>query len=141
MKCPVDKQDMIVVEHHQIELDFCLKCAGVWFDSGEFDLLLNAFQKGHARTSGVPGDSFLPRKDTREKEATRRCPFCGMKMDKARIGKDPGVLIDTCPAGDGIWFDGGELHQVLTQTQGVKSEDVLAFLGDAFKATYQTESK
>ena len=42
MRCPVDKSDMIVVEHQKIELDYCLKCSGVWFDSGELDLLVSA---------------------------------------------------------------------------------------------------
>ena len=39
MKCPIDKSDMIVVEHEKIELDYCLRCSGVWFDSGELELL------------------------------------------------------------------------------------------------------
>ena len=30
MKCPVDKSVMMVLEHRRIELDYCLKCSGVW---------------------------------------------------------------------------------------------------------------
>ena len=29
MRCPVDKSDMIVVEHQKIELDFCLSARGL----------------------------------------------------------------------------------------------------------------
>ena len=44
MKCPVCKGVkgvMIIVEHEQIELDYCNDCAGIWFDHGELDLLLD----------------------------------------------------------------------------------------------------
>ena len=30
------------MEYRQIELDYCLKCSGIWFDSGELDLLLES---------------------------------------------------------------------------------------------------
>jgi len=42
MICPACKNDMIVVEHEDIELDYCTNCNGVWFDSGELELLLEA---------------------------------------------------------------------------------------------------
>jgi len=42
MICPVCKCDMIVVEYHNIELDYCTTCKGVWFDSGELELLLES---------------------------------------------------------------------------------------------------
>ncbi|MHB8086448.1 MAG: TFIIB-type zinc ribbon-containing protein, partial [Dehalococcoidia bacterium] len=51
MKCPVDKKDMIVVEHKKIELDFCLECSGVWLDSGEFELLTGVLNSEGANLS------------------------------------------------------------------------------------------
>ena len=42
MLCPVCKYDMIVVEYHDIELDYCTTCQGVWFDYGELELLLDS---------------------------------------------------------------------------------------------------
>jgi len=42
MICPVCKYDMIVVEYQNIELDYCNSCKGVWFDSGELELLLKS---------------------------------------------------------------------------------------------------
>jgi len=40
VKCPVCRIDMIAVEHRKIELDYCVQCSGVWFDSGEFEAAL-----------------------------------------------------------------------------------------------------
>jgi uncharacterized protein len=134
MRCPIEKSDMIVVEHHNIELDYCLKCRGVWFDSGELDLLVSVLKSEGADLSH---QELLSPQIATVNEAKRKCPICRHKMNKVWIGKEPKVLIDSCPQGDGLWFDGGELHQVLCQLEPANksgSKDVISFLGDTFKA-------
>ena len=42
MICPVCRKSMLVVEYSEIELDYCDTCKGVWFDSGELELLLES---------------------------------------------------------------------------------------------------
>jgi Zn-finger nucleic acid-binding protein len=59
-------------------------------------------------------------------------------MDKVWLGKEPHVLIDSCPVGDGLWFDGGELNQILHQMQISDAQNVLSFLGRAFEATHKS---
>jgi Zn-finger nucleic acid-binding protein len=136
MKCPVDKSDMVVVEHRKIELDYCLECSGVWFDAEELDLLVSALQ---SESSVMSDNDLLTPQAADVKEARRRCPVCGRNMDKAWIGRLPRALIDACPEGDGLWFDGGELHQVLHQLHGVGVKDVISFLGETFQANNQPE--
>lgn len=133
MRCPVDKSDMIVVEHQKIEMDFCLKCSGIWFDAGELNLLVSAIQAEGAKMSHM--DLLTPH-EAKVKEARRKCPICGRNMDKVWLGKEPRVLIDSCPTGDGLWFDGGELREVLQQMETAGSKSVISFLGDAFQATH-----
>ncbi len=134
MRCPVDKSDMIVVEHQKIELDFCLRCAGVWFDSNELDLLVSALRAEGADMSHL--DLLTPH-EAKTSEAQRKCPICGRNMDKIWQGKEPRILIDSCPIGDGLWFDGGELHQILQQIEPSGSKSVISFLGNAFEATHK----
>ena len=66
MKCPVCRIDMIVVEHKKIELDYCVKCSGVWFDSGELELLLDTIKGEEVAYQGQPfpisGKLSQPRK-------------------------------------------------------------------------------
>ena len=137
MICPTCREVMIVVEQDKIELDHCTKCGGVWFDAGELELML----EGMGLDSGaltLAQIVDLPDADTKEKK--RRCPVCGRKMKKVHIGKEPEVLIDVCSWGDGLWFDGGEVHQIIEQcasSAGSKAgseERVLSFLGETFKA-------
>ena len=129
---------MIVVEYQKIELDHCLRCAGVWFDSGELDLLISSLETGGAK---MPEPDLLAPHHAKVDEARRKCPVCGRKMDKVWLGKEPKVLIDSCPLGEGFWFDGGELHEVLRQVEPAGSKDILSFLGQAFQATHNGKRK
>ncbi|HEY49542.1 MAG TPA: zf-TFIIB domain-containing protein [Dehalococcoidia bacterium] len=136
MKCPACKHLMIVVEHENIELDYCLDCSGVWFDAGELELLFETMQLTESRLSL---DSILTSPDARAKEKKRRCPLCGRKMKKATVGHDPEVLIDACPQGEGLWFDKGEVVQLIRQlsdkTPGSMDAQgrVINYLGEVFK--------
>jgi Zn-finger nucleic acid-binding protein len=137
MICPVCRKVMIVVEQDKIELDHCPNCAGVWFDAGELELMLERMGRD-SRALSLAQIADLPEAETAEKR--RRCPVCGKKMKKRKIGQKPEVLIDFCPRGDGLWFDGGEVRQLIEQCAakpGAKAgseERVLCFLGDTFKA-------
>lgn len=136
MICPACRNVMIVVEHEKIELDYCTNCSGTWFDSGELELMLE--------TMGLEGGSrpltdIFASPEAKTTEKKRRCPICNQKMKKTITGEKPEVLIDSCPQGDGLWFDGGEVSRLITQWVAKPSakldsqERILAFLGDTFK--------
>jgi Zn-finger nucleic acid-binding protein len=121
---------MIVVEHKKIELDYCLRCAGVWFDAGELDLLVSSMAPEDSGTSS----NLLSAVPARVKETRRQCPICGKTMDKVWLGKEPQILIDRCARGHGLWFDGGELQRLLREVTPGGSNSVVSFLGDAFSS-------
>lgn len=130
----------MVVEHHHIELDYCLKCTGVWLDAGELDLLIAVLREEGAILSDVD----ITPQDADVEQAKRRCPICGRKMKKVWMGKGQAVLIDSCPQGDGLWFDSGELQKVIhgTEMSGTPPlTGVLPFVGEAFRATCKHDEK
>ena len=136
MICPVDKSIMMVVEHKKIEIDYCPQCLGVWLDSGELELLITLLNAEGAKIN-LPVTTE-PAKTT--SQPRRKCPICGIKMDKHRMGEEPAVLIDSCPVGDGLWFDSGELQKVIHSMEAAGTTSgpgILPFLGEAFKATHQ----
>ena len=140
MKCPVCRIDMIVVEYEQIELDYCVQCSGVWFDCGELELLLET------ESAGVSAGAMFTAPKGEVAEKKRRCPLCGKKMAKTLIGESPGVIIDTCPDGEGLWFDGGEVEQVISQMVDKSPEEAGAggigsFLSDVFAPMGNKEVK
>jgi len=128
---------MIVVEHEKIELDYCLNCSGVWFDAEELELLLETME---LEGTSLSLDNILTSPDAKSVEKKRKCPICGKKMKKATVGHEPEVLIDACSWGDGLWFDSGEVGQLITQLLDKPPEKsdsqgrIITFLGEVFSA-------
>ena len=106
MNCPVCKEPMVVLELNQVEIDYCTACGGIWLDAGELELLL-----GNSKNKDDLLNSFVPDKKTKERKI--RCPICLKKMNKVLCGRENKVLIDKCPDNDGLWFDRGELYQIV----------------------------
>jgi len=137
MICPTCKSDMIVVEHDKIELDYCANCQGVWFDSGELELLLESLSLESPDTFL---SNILDSAEAESSEKKRKCPICSRKMKKTNIGQEPEILIDVCQQGDGLWFDGGEVGQLIRQLAEKSPEKqgsqqrVITFLGEVFEA-------
>ena len=127
---------MIVVEHSKVELDYCTNCHGVWFDTGELEIL--------ARTAGSSDvkpllDAFIKADESKIMEKRRRCPICTRQMRKVDVGAaSGGALIDACPQGHGLWFDGGEveaLFKYLSRGHGETAHHkVFHFMDEVFKA-------
>ena len=115
MICPVCKYAMIVVEYRNIELDYCTSCKGVWFDSGELELLLKSWGLEEPKAFF---DGILNSQEAASSEKKRNCPICGRKMKKTAIGGQPEILIDICRDKHGLWFDGGEVAQLIRRLAG-----------------------
>jgi Zn-finger nucleic acid-binding protein len=141
MICPVCKHAMIVVEYRNIELDYCHSCKGVWFDSGELELLLKS--QGLEEPKAF-FDGILNFQEAASSEKKRKCPICGRKMKKTAIGGQPEILIDVCRDNHGLWFDRGEVAQLiesLAEEQSPKYHPkghVISFLKEVFETPKQT---
>ena len=137
MDCPVCKNAMIALELQEVEVDYCTGCDGIWLDAGELELLL-----GNAQNAKQLLNSF--KIDSHSTEKPRKCPICLKKMQKILVGPDSATqLIDKCGKGHGLWFDKGELQDVLkigSFDQGQKVQKLLAeMFGANQKATEQEE--
>jgi len=141
MVCPVCKYDMIVVEYRNIELDYCNNCKGVWFDSGELELLLKpqGLEEPKAFFDGI-----LNSQEAASSEKKRNCPICGHKMKKTAIGEQTKIVIDACRDKHGLWFDGGEVARLIRYLAGEHPSkrdskgQVVSFLEEVFKAPEKT---
>ena len=123
MVCPVCKEPMIILELHEVEIDYCPSCSGIWLDAGELELLLEDEVEREKVISSFNSDPEHP-------EKPYRCPICRKKMDKVYVGDKKELLIDKCPDNDGLWFDEGELKDVLGL--GDKDNKVVELLNDLF---------
>jgi len=123
MRCPVCKSAMIVLELNEVEVDYCTSCGGVWLDAGELELLIDD-EKGEENLLR----SFTI--DSMHQEKSYKCPICKKKMDKVYVGASKDVLIDKCPVEDGLWFDKGELEEVINLASG--NNKVIEVIHDLF---------
>jgi len=126
MDCPVCRDAMITLELHDVEIDHCLGCGGIWLDAGELEQLLEDSDQ-----AALLLRTF--KKQDHPKEALRRCPICLKKMIKTVVGpSDAPVLIDSCLRHHGLWFDHGELDDILAHANLDEQSKIRRLLADMF---------
>jgi membrane associated rhomboid family serine protease/Zn-finger nucleic acid-binding protein len=111
-------------------IDICPDCRGIWFDSGEFVDFVSALGETQ-KVPNVPAPLFQPRNvETPEKldEAKRLCPRCNLTMHKFNYAYDSNIMLDRCPACNGIWTDSGEAQRA---ARHIKSNPEVTGLGKA----------
>ena len=120
MKCPVCNVEMKVVTHKGVEVDYCEKCKGVWFDLMEIDKLsdgVKEFNIVEPRLENMKLIKDLP-------EEVRKCPRCGAEMDKVTMNSKPPIF-DYCPHDCGYWFDDAEVKEyVKNNMTAIEKPDV-----------------
>ncbi len=126
MDCPSCGNAMITLELADVEIDHCVGCGGIWLDAGELELLLDDARKAAGLLASFQEDPSAA-------EHPRKCPICDKKMAKVVVGRSkPVLLIDKCRRGDGLWFDSGELKDVLDRGQLDEDSHIQKLLADMF---------
>ncbi|HCE45703.1 MAG TPA: hypothetical protein DET40_19345 [Lentisphaeria bacterium] len=127
MLCPACDTEMLILEFNRIEIDFCHLCGGVWLDEGELEMLLQPDNTGAMAVSGLMAD--LKKSD--RPAGKRKCPVCRKTMNPVELSIEPVVEIDKCIYNHGLWFDKGELEQIMSSTGAAGK--MSAFLNSVFK--------
>ena len=126
MNCPACKGAMITLELAEVEIDHCVDCGGIWLDAGELELLMDDPLKAKSLLNSfreVPVGSA----------PIRKCPICGKKMARIVVGRsEPPLVIDKCRRSDGLWFDRGELQDILERGELDEDSRIQRLLADMF---------
>lgn len=135
MRCPRCNSVLIVVEYHDIELDWCPQCEGLWFDSGEMELVA-----AQMRGAGVV---TMPWRKAGTNEKKLKCPECRKTMEKRLVGDLSPVVADVCPRCNGLWLDHGELEQIVSQRGDAShaSSPIIEHLRGTFSAGPKSHAK
>lgn len=123
-------------------IDLCTVCGGVWIDSTELQDMLQrplevlkgllsppesqgspesaaagSASAGSSRDETVAAESPSPGRYSDEKpgDSPFKCPRCDGEMERYIYAKTSQVLVDACKMGHGVWFDEGELEEVVTK--------------------------
>lgn len=119
MNCPVCKEILVILELHSIEIDYCTSCSGIWLDAGELELMIDDETE---RAKLIQSLSVL--RGVKEKKL--RCPVCKTKMEKVKHGQ-VNIIADKCIKNHGIWFDKGELEEII-KSASVNGENKFTLL-------------
>lgn len=99
-KCDGKMREMELME--SITIDMCPKCRGIWYDKGEV-----GFQQELERD--IPE---LENVQKTKRPTENKCPRCGAKLEEMRYSTASDLMIDRCPACEGIFLDKGELRKI-----------------------------
>lgn len=112
-----------------LELDYCRRCGGIWFDPGEVGALRGLTPQALWTHVHLEPEAFRMKchrchASVRRNEAA--CPACGQEnalqcpVDGAQLARieKSGLVLDACPACHGVWFDNVELAEVWNRTIG-----------------------
>ena len=95
-------------EYEEMSVDECDGCGGLFLSHAMLDRLVAA----RDTPSGL--HLALPKRAVAREASVRyiRCPVCRKTMNRQAFGRVSGVIVDVCKA-DGMWFDAGELAEVI----------------------------
>lgn len=113
MKCPRCVQaSLSPTQYEGVTIDRCASCGGAWLDLGEIERINRTaevkFTAGQiaetlkSSTAGVPAS---------EQSSVELCPKCSVPMQPLNFNYSSGIVIDSCPARHGLWFDAQELER------------------------------
>ena len=120
MICPDCKEEMLILEYLDVEIDYCDSCRGIWLDEGELELIA-----GISDASGEPFVAALSGGSVGAVDGERKCPVCCRAMLLVELPIEPPVQIDRCPVNHGLWFDHGELDAVIGAAAGTEVGSLL----------------
>ena len=101
--CPECHRPFVLVRVMNIDVDFCQRCKGCWFDPGELGLL-----------TGQPSD--VPSASAGHRASRFKCPDCDEPMWESTFRKPYNLLVDRCPKGHGVYLEQGELERAMKVT-------------------------
>jgi Zn-finger nucleic acid-binding protein len=109
MKCPRCLTGSLVSRRYaDLRSSECDSCGGILLDVEMMNKVVAARDHSTALRLALP-----KREAKRETEVHYlMCPVCKKSMNRKQFGRISGVVVDVCRT-DGVWFDAGELVQVL----------------------------
>ncbi|MCL5036963.1 MAG: zf-TFIIB domain-containing protein [Chloroflexi bacterium] len=118
MKCPRCGSGMKTAAVRNVELDMCPACEGVWFDEGELNRIIEMGEKAVRDSALAPTLKSEIECDERPSLSELPCPRCSRPMMRYYYDCIPGIVLDGCNYGCGIFLDDGELHKIFVHISG-----------------------
>jgi len=109
-----------------VELDYCYKCSGIWFDKGEINEFQNAISDQNlcSEMATTLKDLSAPNRSTSRTDYLI-CPVCSQPMSHKKFVDVSGIILDRC-AEHGTWTEQEDLTKILEIIGSGKIEELIA---------------
>jgi Zn-finger nucleic acid-binding protein len=106
--CPRCGHRLAPRQYGELDVDECDGCGGLMVTPAMMDRIVAS------RDAPTNLRLALPERPVQRESVVRylTCPGCGKSMNRRAFGRISGVIVDVCRE-HGVWFDAGELAQVL----------------------------
>ena len=122
MNCPNNhKESMQKVLFHQVEVDYCPECLGIWFDRDELRLAKDEKDK---ELNWLDFNVWRDKGQFKISSSSRQCPVCRVLFVEVAYD-DSHVKIDFCKRCQGIWLDRGEFKQIIVYLKRKSDYEIL----------------
>jgi len=109
MLCPNRHNQLKKVLFHNVEVDYCPECLGVWFEQNELSYVKDDKDE---QLNWLDFDIWRDKGRFKLSKSDRHCP-----IDRAGLVEvnydDSKVKIDFCKMCQGVWLDRGEFKQIM----------------------------
>jgi len=121
MICPNGHKALERTLFHNVEVDHCPECLGIWFDKTE---LIQAKNDEDKQLNWLDFDIWRDKGKFKVYALEKRCPVCRIPFAQVTYD-DSSVKIDFCKMCQGIWLDRGEFKQIMVYLKKKSDYEVL----------------
>jgi hypothetical protein len=121
MQCPNDNEYLEKVLFHNVEVDYCPKCLGMWFDKDE--LRLSKDDKDE-QLNWLDVDLWRDKKKFQALQIFKYCPSCRTGLVEISYDNSK-VKVDFCKHCLGVWLDRGEFKQIINYLKNKSDYEIL----------------
>lgn len=128
MNCPKCETELHKRTIHEIEVDECSKCEGIWFEKEE---LRQIKDKSDSDLNWMDFEIWEHPDKFKAISENIDCPNCNTKMIVLDYD-NTNIEIEYCKICQGVWLDKNELHKII---DALEEEILTKSLNDYVKAT------
>ena len=110
MKCPKCANAMEKISHQGIEVDRCVSCSGLWFDTLEHE---NLSKLSGAEVIDTGSANLGKSHDANDRIS---CPVCNVPLINMVVSGQPHINYEACTVCYGVFFDAGEFSDFKNET-------------------------
>jgi len=121
MECPNNHKELEKVLFHDVEVDYCTECMGVWFEKDE---LTYAKDDSDSQLKWIDFDVWRHKEKFEASSSSRKCPSCRITFVQIKYDNSK-VKVDYCKNCQGIWLDRGEFKQIMVYLKNKADYEIL----------------